>query len=243
MKTSKIQSIWISIKSIITILSISIQILFCTTFYKSYRKKIDKLFHTFSTKLLKHVKLTYEIFDPHHLKLQPDRNYIVMCNHSSHYDIPLSCVAIPGSLRMLTKSELFRVPIWGHAMKASEFISIDRNDRKQAQKDLARAKEKMQTGIILWVAPEGTRSRTGKLQPFKKGGFILAYQTQAIIIPIGIRGSYNILPPKATRFNLHQKAEVHIGKPIDVRNYKIKDRAKLMDDVKNSIAELAGLSN
>lgn len=240
MKTSKMQSIWIIIKSTITILLISIRTLFHATFCKFDRKKIDYLFRLMSTRLLQHIKLTYKIFDPYHLIFQPGRHYIVMCNHSSHYDIPLSCVAIPGSLRMLAKSELFRVPIWGRAMKAAEFLSIDRNNKEQARKDLATAKEKMQSGIILWVAPEGTRSRTGKLQSFKKGGFMLAYQTQAIIIPIGIRGSFNILPPKTTRFNLHEKVEVHIGKPIDVINYKITSRAKLMDDVRQSIAELSG---
>ncbi len=223
-----------------TVLSISIRTIFHARFCKFDRKKIDYLFHLMSTKLLQHVKLTYKIFDPYTLTFEPGRNYIVMCNHSSHYDIPLSCVAIPGSLRMLAKSELYRVPIWGQGMKAAEFLSINRNDREQAKKDLARAKEKMESGIILWVAPEGTRSRTGKLQPFKKGGFMLAYQTQAIIIPIGIRGSFNILPPKTLRFNIHEHAEVHIGKPIDIKNYKIKDRAKLMDDVRNNIAELAG---
>ena len=97
----------------------------------------------------------------------------------------------------------------------------------------------MKSGIMVWIAPEGTRSRTGKMQPFKKGGFMLAFQTNAIIIPIGIRGSFNILPPKTWQFNIKEHAEVHIGTPIDVSHYKIKERAKLMEDVMHSIQTLS----
>ena len=160
-----------------------------------------------------------------------------MSNHASHYDIPLVLVAFPKGLRMMTKRELVKIPIWGHAMRASEMIPVDRHNIKQALRDLKYAKQKSESGVRVWIAPEGTRSHTGKLGKFKKGGFVLANQTKAIIIPVTICGSGKILPPKTWDFYLKQKVDIHIGKPIDSTKYKPRDRQKLMDDVKASIQQ------
>lgn len=240
MKASKLKSFWIILQSIWIVFTTSLIILL-TPKNRKARKKIDYLARNMSTKLLHVIRLAYTIFDPYHLQLDPNRCYIVMCNHTSHYDIPLSFITIHGSLRMIAKKELFRVPIWGTAMKKAEFLSLDRNDKEEAKRVLADAKKKMESGIIIWIAPEGTRSKTGKLQPFKKGGFMLAYQMNAMIIPLGIRGAFKLLPSKTLNFHTHEKAEVHIGKPIDTSAYKIKDRALLMKAVEDSIRELAQL--
>src|SRR4029079_5554001 len=92
---------------------------------------------------------------------------------------PLIFAALPGSIRMLTKKELFRVPIWGRGLAAGEFVSLDRSQRQQAIRDLGAARDKMADGVILWVAPEGTRSKDGRLGSFKKGGFLLALENGA----------------------------------------------------------------
>ncbi len=162
-----------------------------------------------------------------------------MSNHSSLYDIPITFVAVPGTIRMLTKKELFRVPVWGRGLEAGEFISIDRRDRRQAMQDLERAKEKMKSGVTVWIAPEGTRSRSGFIGPFKKGGFMLALQTGATIIPVGIRGARQVLPARTLRFHLGCRSEVHIGRPIDAALYDLSTRDELMEEVSRAIAELA----
>jgi 1-acyl-sn-glycerol-3-phosphate acyltransferase len=144
---------------------------------------------------------------------------------------------------MLTKQELFRVPIWGRGLAAGEFVSIDRSDHEQALKDLDAAREKMASGISLWIAPEGTRSRDGTLGEFKKGGVMLAIRTGATIIPVGIRGSRDILPPK-TFFNVRLgcKPEVHVGEPIDARDYSVESRDLLLALVRDRISTLAGIN-
>jgi 1-acyl-sn-glycerol-3-phosphate acyltransferase len=166
-----------------------------------------------------------------------------MSNHESLYDIPLLFVALPGSMRMLTKKELFRVPIWGRGLAAGEFVSIDRSDHEQALKDLEAAREKMASGISLWIAPEGTRSRDGTLGEFKKGGIMLAIRTGATIVPVGIRGSRDILPPK-TLFNVRLGCmpEVHVGNPIDARDYGVENRDVLLALVRDRISMLAGIN-
>jgi 1-acyl-sn-glycerol-3-phosphate acyltransferase len=141
---------------------------------------------------------------------------------------------------MLTKKELFRVPIWGRGLAAGEFVSIDRYDREQAFRDLAAARDKMASGIVLWVAPEGTRSRDGRLGSFKKGGFMLALETGATIVPIGIRGARDVLPAKTLRFELDREAEVRIGRPIDASTYTIATRDALMAEVERQLRDLTG---
>jgi len=238
-KTNKIRSIWIIFKSICVTIWFSFTCMYQARF--GTRQQVDQQLRKWSQHLLKIVNLSYRIFDPYHLRLEPNRPYIIMSNHASLYDIPLLFVGLPGSIRMILKKELLQVPIWGHAIKATEFPSIDRNNSTQAMKDLENAKEKMQSGIVLWISPEGTRSRDGKLGQFKKGAFMLALQTGATIIPVGIRGSGKVLPPKTLHFTLGVAAELHIGAPIDATQYTIKTRKELLAVVQKSIQEAAAL--
>lgn len=96
----------------------------------------------------------------------------------------------------------------------------------------------MKSGILIWVAPEGTRSKNGKLAPFKKGAFITAIHAKATIIPIGIRGAFEIIPAKTFNINLQQKAEIHIGKPIDASQYTLENRNELIEKTYQAIEEL-----
>lgn len=168
------------------------------------------------------------------------RRYLVLCSHSSHYDIPASFVALPGSIRMLAKKELFRIPFLGPAMRAAEFPSIDRHNRRQALADLATARQMMESGIVLWAAPEGTRSADGRLLKFKKGCFHLALDTDAVIIPVSIRGIHRVLPARTFRLNLGQKVEVHVGEPIDASQYSPERLGELMADTRGRMQGLLG---
>jgi len=128
----------------------------------------------------------------------------------------------------------------GKAMAAAEFPFIDRKNKYQAIKDLAYAQQLMESGIIMWIAPEGTRSKDGKLGPFKKGGFITAIQSKATIIPIGIRGANNILPARTFNLHLKQKAEIHIGQPIDASQFTVDNKELLIQQTYEEIKELVG---
>ncbi|MGK5090787.1 lysophospholipid acyltransferase family protein [Deltaproteobacteria bacterium TL4] len=236
---SKLTILLVMLKSVYVTLKISIICIFKVFIDRFSREEGNALLRWWSDKLLSFTQLKYTIRNPHNFKFEPDQPYIIMCNHSSHYDIPLIFMALPGSIRMLAKKELFQFPIWGRGLKAGEFVSIDRNNRKQAMRDLQLAKEKMKSGVILWVAPEGTRSKTGRLGPFKKGGFLLALQTGATILPVGIRGASNILPAKTLNLQLGCSVEIHIGQPIEASQYSPTNEKELMSDVGQRILELA----
>lgn len=179
---------------------------------------------------------------PDNFKTEPGRPYIIMSNHRSHFDVPVSMLVMPGSVRMLAKSELFKIPLWGRGLRHGEFISIDRSHPIQARKDLAAAREKMESGIMVWIYPEGGRSRTGKLQPFKKGGFIMAIDSGATIIPVGIRGTAEVVKPETLDFYTDRNVTVEIGTPIDASRYTLMQKDELIEEVHTAIASLAGES-
>lgn len=168
------------------------------------------------------------------------RRYIIMSTHASHYDIPVSFVSLPGSIRMLAKKELFRIPLLGAAMRAAEFPAIDRSNRAGALRDLDKARNMMESGIVLWAAPEGTRSADGRLLPFKKGCFHLALDTEAVIVPIAIRGISHVLPARSLRINLGQPVDVRVGAPIDMSGRRKEDLEGVMQEVRQSLEVLLG---
>lgn len=182
------------------------------------------------------VDLKVIVKNPHKVQILPHDRYIIMSNHTSLYDIPVILRSFKESVRMIAKTELFRVPIWGRAMSQSEFIEIDRGNSAKALAALEIAKEKMQSGIVPWIAPEGTRSPDGKLGPFKKGGIMMAIQTNAIIIPVGIKGTHEVLPKKSLSFTRGVAVTVTIGEPIDSNNYTRETRDELMNLVRERIA-------
>lgn len=241
MKASLSRKILIMLISLYVTLRITVIVLYWTHVKRGYpRKDGDGLLTWWSNGLVKASRIKKTVFDPFNIRIEPGKRYIIMSNHRSHYDIPLMILSLPASIRMLTKKELFRIPLWGRGMAAGEFISIDRNNIEQAKQDLKKAREKMEDGIVLWIAPEGTRSRTGRMGTFKKGGFILAINAGAQIIPVGIRGSEKVLPPKTWEFFLDQKVDVHIGKPIDTSAYTMENKDELIEAVRREISILCG---
>lgn len=211
---------------------------------KKYSGKMDRAWsdrhiQNWVHRLLKISKVDVQIYNPHNTRPIAGKPTIIMCNHSSAYDIPISYLAFPEcSMRMLAKKELSRIPLMGSAMRAADFPFIDRFNRQNAMATLAETKKLMEDGIIIWLAPEGTRSRTGKLGPFKKGGFITAIQAGATIIPIAIRGAFDILPKGSLYFSSQPKAEIHIGETIDASQYKLDDKDLLMEHVHNIMQHL-----
>ena len=235
-KTNKLHTAWIIVLSIIFTAYTCSRSIIKYLMGNTNRAWVDEMIQAWANRILKLVKVNYIVINPSGSEPKQNKPTVIMCNHSSVYDIPLSFKAFPKhSIRMLAKKEFSRVPIMAGGMKAAEFLFIDRKNRQQAMRDLIAVKKLMESGIVIWIAPEGTRSKDGKLAPFKKGCFITAIEAKATIIPIGIRGAYNILPARTTAFNLNQHAEIHIGEAIDAAQYTKDDLVKV---VYKSIANL-----
>jgi 1-acyl-sn-glycerol-3-phosphate acyltransferase len=161
--------------------------------------------------------------------------FVVMSNHQSLYDIPVLFQALRRRVRMVAKSELFRVPIWAGAMRNAGFVELDRKNRVAAMRSLERARQAIEAGTSIWIAPEGTRSPTGALGEFKKGGFHLATGTGARILPISIDGTRNVLTAKGREVHDQQQVKVTIHAPIATADYGEERRAELVAAVRSSI--------
>ncbi|MBM3265463.1 MAG: 1-acyl-sn-glycerol-3-phosphate acyltransferase, partial [candidate division Zixibacteria bacterium] len=125
--------------------------------------------------------------------LPPDRLCVLVANHASAADIPVLFGSLPFQFRVIAKESLFRIPILGWVMSLAGYIHIDRSHPRKAVRSLKRAAQKIHSGLPVLVFPEGTRSRTGDLQPFKGGAFLLAIEAGVPVVPVGIRGSFGIL--------------------------------------------------
>lgn len=166
----------------------------------------------------------------------PDETYVIMSNHQSLYDVPVLFNVLERRIRMVAKKELFRIPIWAQAMRRAGFVEVDRANRQKAIASLTQAQAALQAGTNIWIAPEGTRSRTGKLGPFKKGGFHLALDSGVRILPVCIDGTRAALP--ATGWRVHNGAAVTVTvcSPIDPRQYGKERLEDLMATVRGAIS-------
>ncbi len=151
-----------------------------------------------------------------------DGAFVVMSNHQSHFDIPVLYHSLPvRTFRMVGKTELFQIPVWGRAMRAGGMIEIDRKDRASAIASLEAAKLAIASGISIWIAPEGSRSSGPELGELKRGGFYLARDTGTAIVPVAISNTGAVLPKGSLRVNRGVRVRVVIGAPIETAGSEI----------------------
>jgi 1-acyl-sn-glycerol-3-phosphate acyltransferase len=200
------------------------------------KTECDARLDRWSRNCLANAGIELDITGAEHLATR--ETYLVMSNHQSLYDIPVLFQVVGPNIRMITKKELFRVPIFGGALTAAGFISIDRTDRNAAIRSLRRACELLATGTHVWIAPEGTRSLSGALLPFKKGAFYLAFEAGLPILPVTLQGTRDVLPADGVRSVRGARVRATIHPRVDPRPYAARGkpgRAELMDQVRQTV--------
>jgi len=166
------------------------------------------------------------------------RPVVFMSNHQSNCDPPALFAKLPPVL-ILAKKEVFHIPILGRVMQMMGFIPVDRKSRERAFAAVDQAVESLKKGNSFLVFPEGTRSRDGRLQAFKKGSFVMAIKAGVPIMPISVSGSSKVMRKGA--FAVHPgTVRITIHDPIPTSSYTTADRAKVAAHVRNVI--LAGLA-
>ena len=166
-----------------------------------------------------------------------DRPFVIASNHQSWFDIFLLAAALPSSLRFVAKKELARVPLLGRAMRHAGHIFIDRQNRQAAFGAYEEAAAAIREGISAVVFPEGTRSRTGELLPFKKGPFVLAIAAGVPLVPAYCAGTFTLLPKGSWRIRPHPVALL-FGRPISTEGLRYEDRERLMEETRRAIEQL-----
>lgn len=191
------------------------------------REHVDERTHWFGRRVVELLDIDLRVSGGD--ALREDRAYVYMSNHQSHLDIPILYATLPSrTIRMLGKKELFQIPLWGHGLKAAEFIPVDRSNHARAVQSIAEAERLLRDGVCIYLAPEGTRSVTGKIGKLKKGGFHMAVDTGTPIVPVAIRGTIDILPRGGRVMQTGKRVDVTIGDPIPVEGRPLPE---LMDQV------------
>jgi 1-acyl-sn-glycerol-3-phosphate acyltransferase len=154
------------------------------------------------------------------------------------FDIWALLATLPGSIRFVAKKELFKIPLLGGAMRAAGHIAIDREARKKAFLAYDEAARMIRSGTSTPVVfPEGTRSRTGELLPFKNAPFGLAIAAQVPVVPIYIHNTFEILPKGAWRLR-RRPIRLFVGPPIPTKGLAPADRERLRDEVRAAMVAL-----
>ncbi len=171
-------------------------------------------------------------------KIPAGRAVVFMSNHQSNCEGPALFSILP-PLLVLAKKEFFRVPVLGRAMVLRGFIPVDRKNRERAIQALEMAAKSLKAGHSFLVFPEGTRSPDGRLQPFKKGVFVMAINAGAAVVPVSVSGGSKIM--RKGEFAIRPGVlRMTIQDPISTERYAPEDRERVMQGVREAI--LRGLA-
>ena len=165
----------------------------------------------------------------------PRRPYVVVSNHESFVDI-LLISHLPWEMKWLSKAELFRLPVLGWDMRLANDIPVWRGDRKSAILALQQCRDRLEKKVSVMIFPEGTRSASGELLPFKDGAFRLAVDAGVPILPLVVLGTRHCLQKHSWRMN-RAVAEVRVLEPVETTGLTVADVPALRERVRGIIDE------
>jgi 1-acyl-sn-glycerol-3-phosphate acyltransferase len=182
-----------------------------------------------------------EVHGAEHLGTHP--SVVAMANHTSHTDVMALFGYLEKDMTPVAKRELAVIPVFGWILWAGAAIMIDRRDRKKAVQSLREAARVIRGGRSVLMFAEGTRTPPGVLGPLKKGPFHLALEAGVPVVPIGVRGSGDILAPHDWKIR-PGTISLHVGPPISTEGLKNNDHGRqvLMEKVRLALIELASVT-
>jgi 1-acyl-sn-glycerol-3-phosphate acyltransferase len=182
--------------------------------------------------------IRFKVVGREHLPL--DRAAVYCANHQSNVDPPILFDALHPRMHILYKHEIDQIPILARAFRMGGFIPVDRRNKEAALRSIEAGAASIRSGNSFLIFPEGTRSRTDELLPFKKGGFVMAIRAQAPIVPVAVqggraamrRGSWIIRPVTVT---------IRVGRPVETAGARPDQRDKIIARVRHEIAALLAM--
>jgi 1-acyl-sn-glycerol-3-phosphate acyltransferase len=179
--------------------------------------------------------IRYRVIGREHI---PANRAVVFCaNHQSNVDPPVLFRVLHPQLHVLYKAELRKIPILGRVLEVGGFVAVQRDNREAALTSIEEAAESVRGGNSFLIFPEGTRSRTAELLPFKKGGLVMAIRAQAPVVPVAITGGRASMR-KGSAFVRPVLVTVRIGAPLETAGMTIEQRDILIGQVRGRIEQL-----
>ena len=167
----------------------------------------------------------------------PARAVVFCANHQSNIDPPILFNTLHPRLHILFKAELKKLPLLGKAFQVGGFVPIDRASRDQSMAAIEQVAQSLRDGNSFLTFPEGTRSRTGALLPFKRGPFLMALKAQVPVVPVAVQGGTASMR-KGSRIIRPTTVTVRIGTPVETRGMDLADRERLANVVRARVEEL-----
>jgi 1-acyl-sn-glycerol-3-phosphate acyltransferase len=167
---------------------------------------------------------------------------IFASNHQGAFDILIHLAYLPRYFRFVAKSELFRIPFFGWYMSIAGYVPIEREVSASAHRTIGSVSDVLSEGDCILIFPEGTRSATGELGPFKRGSLMAAFSSGATVVPVAISGSYQMMPKKTYLINI-APVSIKFGRPMSFKKYAGMKPAKKdyeieLNNLKKEIQEL-----
>lgn len=163
--------------------------------------------------------------------LPSDGRFLLVCNHINMFDPMIVYAIVPRHIIAIEKASHFKWPLYGPMIRRWGNLPVDRRDPAQSRESLQRAVELLQAGTPVFIFPEGTRARSGRLGAFHKGGFRLALDARVPLIPVVFKGADRIF--REGTYEVHPGSEeVIILPPVPLDEYGPEDDGKLADDVR-----------
>ena len=230
-----IRTLWVAIHVVLATVPLSIVVI-VSSLLRVDSSLYDRIPRLWARWLLWASGVRLEVSGLEHF--DPTRPQIVAANHSSWFDVLALAAIIPKRYRFVAKKELASVPLWGRAWKAAGHISLDRSATSSAVAALEQAGALVRSdNSAVVIYPEGTRSPDGRLQPFKKGAFMLALQTHIDVIPASVQGAFHVMNRHSWRVR-SGRIIVRFGPPINTTQYDVAHRDQLMARVRSEIEKL-----
>jgi 1-acyl-sn-glycerol-3-phosphate acyltransferase len=169
--------------------------------------------------------------------LPRDRSAVYFSNHQSNIDPPVLFAALHPRMHILYKREMDRIPILTRAFRMGGFIPIDRRNKEAAMRSIEVGARSILDGSSFLIFPEGTRSKTEDLLPFKKGGFIMAILAQAPVVPVAVQGGRSAMR-KGSWIIRPATVSIRVGPPVETAGLKRDDRDRLIARIRGEIETL-----
>lgn len=182
-------------------------------------------------KAISRVNPNWEITISGKVEINDRQPYVIICNHLSQADIPLIS-NLPWEMKWVAKKQLFKTPLLGWMMQIAGDISVDRRARDRKEKTFKQARHFLNHQCSVIFFPEGTRSRTGKLNRFAAGAFELAITENVPILPLVIDGTQNCLPKKSWKFGKAKDIKLQVLEPISTAELSVENIHELTDEVR-----------
>jgi 1-acyl-sn-glycerol-3-phosphate acyltransferase len=169
--------------------------------------------------------------------LPHDRAAVYCANHQSNVDPPVLFHAVHPRLHILYKHEIDQIPLLARAFRMGGFIPVDRRNKESAMRSIEKGAASIRSGNSFLIFPEGTRSRTDALLPFKKGGFVMAIKAGAPIVPIAVQGGRDAMQ-RGSSVIRPVTLSIRVGEPVETAGVPLDERDELIDRVRERIAAL-----